>query len=131
MILWTHNPLKNKPLRSVLVGSLVVLAIFCFGSMGFLYGLLAALLLFLNASEGLWPSRVALAEEGVRIHNGLRQIRRPWARFTGFRVTPKGILLQGQGPTPWLARRRDLWLPPAQDLAPVRARLQKSLRELP
>ena len=116
------------PGRAALASFVILATILVMTSMGWVYGILAALVLLRVGSEVLFPTRYEVNAEGVSITNPLRILRKPWSQYRHWRPHGQGILLRGRSSIPWLAERRSIVLA-APDPAALRETVSQWLEQ--
>lgn len=104
-ISWSDWPARQRPAASVLAGVVIALTVGVVATIDPWLALLGTILLLGSTAEALLPTRFALGDDGVHVHNPLRSVDKGWERFGGWRTHRDGVFLRGRGKSKFLRRR--------------------------
>ena len=104
-ISWSDWPARQRPAASAFAGLVIVLTVGLVAAVDPWLAVLGTILLLGSTAEALLPTRFALSEDGVQVHNPLRSVDKGWDRFGGWRAHRDGVFLRGRGKSKFLQRR--------------------------
>ncbi|MEE2788386.1 MAG: hypothetical protein VX589_13670 [Myxococcota bacterium] len=107
---WVDWPARRLPLRTGIVGVIIVSASLWAYLEHPAYGLLALLVLLSTAAPELFPTKYRLTPTTVSIRNPFKVTTRPWAAFEQSQVSAFGVLLTYRSRVRILRRVRSVFL---------------------
>ncbi len=115
-ISWSDWPARQRPAASAFAGLVIVVTVGVVAAVDPWLAVLGTILLLGSTAEALLPTKFALTEAGVQVHNPLRSVDKGWDRFGGWRAQGDGVFLRGRGRSKFLRRRGVFLRRPPEDV---------------